>query len=337
MEDLKKQGQINVVEYDPCNKQDLVKNFKGHDVVCIIPPVVQKKHHHGGGGHRGDEDEEQVKQMSEWLRQSGQNMIDATHEAGVKCAILMSHYMSEKAEHGGRGGRGEDPAMTRERGKHGRMQLLKVFHELEQHFQRSRIQNKCAIKSSLLMQTFLLYARQVQSQGVMPLATGDGKFAPISIRDISRFVVCLLSGKKRPEHGGGDRDRPNQDWRRLFNFDAWTVDPEAEPMSPQHRGKCYNLTGHELVTGAELVERASEAVGARIKHKQVSLEDACNLLKESGMIEEMEIKLLIEIYCCIAHGHHEEPCNDFEKVTGRKPMSVEEFFQDHASDFKPSK
>jgi len=347
MQDLERGGHIKVVEYDPSREDDLVRNFHGHDVVCIIPPIIQ--HGKKGGGEEDEDDEADnmraahKREVADWLHRCGKNMIEACCKAKIQCAVMVSVFKSESAgEDGGhhRGGtRGKERDSDSEGDQPGGSQLIKIYHQLEQCFKRTKIPHTCLVKVGLLMQTFLWYAPQVQDTGTLPLATGDGKFAPVSVRDVSRFMACLLSGKKRRGSGAGQPDRPGGDWKAWFTLDGWVASNDAAPLplASEHHGKAYCLTGCEQVNGKQLVERANKAIGANIKHKDVGLDEARRLLEQHKEVHKAEMELLLEQYCLIQHGVYAHATRDFETITGRKPMTIEEFFADHASDFKPGR
>jgi len=280
VEDLKRHG-IEVVIYDVRNCQELVKHFRGHDVIYIIPPNCND------------------------MLEAVKKMIDATKEAGVKCALLWSVMGAEHHE---------------SRSIAGGKKWMQKFMEMEKHFKQSKIEHHCIMRTSIYMQTFLLYSRYVQENGEMPLPVQKGKFAPISLRDVTCFTVCLLSAK----HGNeGERGSESRDPSRPY------VLPE------EHRGKCYLLTGCELVTAPEAVERASDAIGAEIGYKQVDIREAKEILKQAGKMEEVEIDVLLETYQLIEEGKYENVSHDFEKVVRKKPLKLEEFFEDHAKEFQP--
>lgn len=108
-------------------------------------------------------------------------------------------------------------------------------------------------------------------------------------------------------------------------------------MSVRRDRKVYCLTGSEVVDGEELVRRASEAVGARLKFKDIPQNEAERILRESQQLEQNEIKLLIEMYTMIKDNQWDEATKDYERIVGEKPTELRNFFEDHAREFKPQK
>lgn len=204
------------------------------------------------------------------------------------------------------------------------------------------------------MEFFLFYARQVQQKGELPLPTGEGKFAPISIRDVCRFAVVLLSGKRkggdddRDDDDDDDRDDDDDDRDESRKFDArhifkgkWTEDAETTTgpfrLPDRHHKKKYCLTGEKSVTGREIVQRASKALGADIKFRNIDRNEAERILKESQQLHQNEIELVLEAYEMIKQNKWDITTDDYKKVVGTKPKELERFFSDHQNEFKPRK
>jgi len=243
---------------------------------------------------------------------SGRNLIEACKAAGVHCVLLWSIVGVDQAKE----------------------QWMKHMHELERCLKQSGIKSHCIIRVNMYMENFLFYAHHAQRNGELPLPIGQGKFPPISIRDVNHFTTVLLSGKHRKDDDKGD-----------YNSDmappVWEEDRE-QPTGPfvlsnEHHGKIYCLTGCEAVSGEELVRKASEAIGAQLKFKDIQPNEAERILRDQGELEQNEIKLLLEMYIMVKEGRWHEISKDFKKVTGKKPIHLVDFFQDHAHEFKPSK
>ncbi|KAJ1913530.1 hypothetical protein IWQ60_009174, partial [Tieghemiomyces parasiticus] len=81
---------------------------------------------------------------------------------------------------------------------------------------------------------------------------------------------------------------------------------------------------------------ASEALGTEIRFKHVSEDELCQYLKQTGELTKMEIEGFVEMMCNIERGHLEEQTKDLEKLVGKKPMRLRDFFEHHEDEFKPS-
>ncbi|KAJ1919209.1 hypothetical protein IWQ60_007301 [Tieghemiomyces parasiticus] len=105
-------------------------------------------------------------------------------------------------------------------------------------------------------------------------------------------------------------------------------------QSHKHGIMCF--TGPELIRGPELAEEASEALGTKIRYQHVSEDELCKYLKQTGELSKEEIEGFVEIMCNIEKGHLEEQTKDLEKLVGKKPMRLRDFFEHHEDEFKPS-
>jgi len=235
--------------------------------------------------------------------EGARNMIDACKNSGVKNILLKSVVKADEAQQGS----------------------LKEYCEIEQYLQKSNVEHRCVMRVGIFMQTFLVYTRQVQQSGELPVATGEGKFAPIDLKDMARFVACLLSGKHRRD--GDDEDEDDNAVAGNMGM-PYTLPDE-------HHGKCYCLTGPEALTGEQIVQRASQAIGAQLKSRQVDRRETEKIIRESGQMKEKEMHLLLDMYEMVKQNKYNEVTRDFEKVVGKKPRKVEEFFSEHSKDFKP--
>jgi NAD(P)H dehydrogenase (quinone) len=226
----------------------------------------------------------------------GCHLIDAAKEANVSCILLQSNLMADKAN----------------------SPMMKQYVECEHHLQQVQVKHKAVVRIGHLTDTFLYMANHIQQQGEIPLPTGDEKFAPIRLRDVSRAVAYVLSGKK---HQQG----------RL-------VDVGTGPsFLPKYTHGKMELTGPESLTGEQVVQRASQAVGAQFKFKSAEPREVERILKESEDLEQNEIKLILEEYCLIKEGQFDHVSKDYEKITGRQASKVDEFFEENAHNFKPQK
>jgi len=245
---------------------------------------------------------------------SGRNLIEACKAANVHCVLLWSIIGVDQAKE----------------------KWMGCLHELERCLKQSGIKSHCIMRVNMYMENFLFYAQHVQRNGELPLPIGQGKFPPISIRDVNHFTSVVLSGKHR-KGGDSDDESDDDDFRKII----WEEDAEKLTgpfvLSNKHHGKTYCLTGCEIVSGEELVRKASEAIGAQLKFRDIQPNEAERILHDQGELERSEIKLLLEMYNMVKEGNWNDVSKDFKKIVGKKPTNLSTFFQDHAHEFQPEK
>jgi len=225
-------------------------------------------------------------------------VIDACKEANIPCVCLQSALMCDQSNE----------------------KMMKQYVELERHLQQQQsIKHKAVMRMGHLTDTFLHVAHHTQQSGELPLPTGDKKFAPIRLRDVSRATAYLLSGKKQ---------------QKGTLVDSGHKEPA---FLPEYVHDKVELTGPESLAGKEIVSRASQAIGAELTFKSVDLEEAKRILKENKELDEMELCVIMEEYCLIKEGKYDHVSKDYEKIVGRQASKVDEFFEENARNFQPHK
>ncbi|WP_417836193.1 SDR family oxidoreductase [Thalassospira tepidiphila] len=91
-----------------------------------------------------------------------------------------------------------------------------------------------------------------------------------------------------------------------------------------HVNKIYDLTGTKGVTHAEIAGYIANATGKPVKFVDLPAEVHTGILKSLGLPDHL-IEALAGLYVGAKKGDYETVSNDFEKVVGRKPQSVEGF------------
>ncbi|BDW89569.1 SDR family oxidoreductase [Thalassospira tepidiphila] len=91
-----------------------------------------------------------------------------------------------------------------------------------------------------------------------------------------------------------------------------------------HVNKIYDLTGTKGVTHAEIAGYIADATGKPVKFVDLPAEVHTGILKSLGLPDHL-IEALAGLYVGAKKGDYETVSNDFEKVVGRKPQSVEDF------------
>ncbi|WP_336232407.1 SDR family oxidoreductase [Thalassospira sp. CH_XMU1458] len=91
-----------------------------------------------------------------------------------------------------------------------------------------------------------------------------------------------------------------------------------------HGNKTYDLTGTKGVSHSEIAGYISDATGKPVKFVDLPAEVHTGILKSLGLPDHL-IEALGGLYVGAKKGDYETVSNDFEKVVGRKPQSVEDF------------
>ena len=128
-------------------------------------------------------------------------------------------------------------------------------------------------------------------QGIVHLPVGEGKTGWVDCRDIAAVAVKALT-----EMG--------------------------------HENKVYNLTGPEALSMSEATAILSRVSGREIKFMDISEETYAQMLRDFG-VPEWFVQKMIEITRKWRLGAHDDVTQDVEKVTGKKPISFEQFAIDH--------
>lgn len=90
-----------------------------------------------------------------------------------------------------------------------------------------------------------------------------------------------------------------------------------------HSGKTYELTGPEALSFADAATQLSEVLGKNIVYPNPSAEQFKAVLSEAGA-PGFIADYLIDVYSVIVNNEVNFTTNDVEKVTGKKPTSLQE-------------
>jgi uncharacterized protein YbjT (DUF2867 family) len=140
------------------------------------------------------------------------------------------------------------------------------------------------------------YGSTIKTQNAFYLPGGDGKVSYIDARDIASVSTVALT----------------QDG---------------------HEGKAYEITGSEAISNEEIAEIISQVVGRKIGYVDVPEDTARQEMKQSGMPEVL-VEANMELYGLYKLGYASEVTPVVEQVTGKKPITFEQFANDYAEAFK---
>ncbi|OKL62106.1 hypothetical protein UA08_02248 [Talaromyces atroroseus] len=162
------------------------------------------------------------------------------------------------------------------------------------------------IRAGFYAENLLLYSRQAQEEGVLPLPIGTNhKFAPVALGDVAQVAAHVMTGTGK--HGFADK----------------------------HRGQLMVVTGPMLTTGDELATAASQALDTKLKFEDISPFQAKKVLKAQSDSDEAELEYLLEYYSLVREGKTNYiSTTAFHDVTGVHPQEPPGFFKVYAESFE---
>jgi len=140
-----------------------------------------------------------------------------------------------------------------------------------------------------------LYAYPIQTQGKVYLPLGNAAVGMVDTRDISAVAAKTLT-----EEG--------------------------------HEGQTYVLTGPEVLTMNEVVERLSAAIGRRVDYVDTPPEVFRQNLLRVGLPEPMADDVT-DLFVPLSEGESAVVTGTVKEVTGREPISFDRYAKDYADAF----
>jgi uncharacterized protein YbjT (DUF2867 family) len=151
------------------------------------------------------------------------------------------------------------------------------------------------LKPHFFMQNLMMAAQSVAQQGAMYFALADGKMGLIDSRDISDFAAHVLTT-------GG------------------------------HEGKTYTLTGPASLSMHQIAAAIGNAIGKTVAYVPVSVDDARQSMAQMGLDDWM-VNLMCDYFTAYSGNWGDLVTDDFQRVTGKAPRSIEQFARDFAQAF----
>ena len=124
--------------------------------------------------------------------------------------------------------------------------------------------------------------------GVVRGPAGDGRFAPVSRRDVADVVTAVL----------------------------------REPVA--HAGAAYTLTGPETLTMSDLAERLTPILGRKLRFEDEAEEAAYTWRREKYGAEDWQLDAWVSTYLAIRDGSMADVTDDVERVSGHPARSLEQ-------------
>lgn len=143
------------------------------------------------------------------------------------------------------------------------------------------------------MQNFVnAMAETIKSDNAFYLNAGDGKVSFVDTRDIASVAVAAL-------------------------------------ITSGHEGQSYTITGAEALSHAESASILSQVLGRTINYIDVP-EDVVRQGMQGAGMPEPTVNALLELYASYKAGQSATVSPVVEQVTGKQPISFEQFAKDYA-------
>lgn len=147
------------------------------------------------------------------------------------------------------------------------------------------------------MQNFVnSMADTIKTQNAFYMPIGDGKVSLVDTRDLGAVAVAVLT-------------------------------------NTGHQGKAYDITGSEALSNHQIAAIFSQVLGRTINYMDVPEDAARQGMQNAGM-PNVIVNALLELYTSYKAGQAATLSPVIEQVTGKTPISFEQFARDYAEAFK---
>ena len=142
-----------------------------------------------------------------------------------------------------------------------------------------------------------LAARSIANDGTIRLPFGNARTSPIAARDVAEVIAIILT------------------------------DPSM------HVGKIYELTGPRSLEMTEMAAEFSAALGRQVTYIDVPFEQWRERELQTLNLPDHVFRHILTMARLHADNRYDRRSDDFERVTGHRPMSVRDFVARHADQF----
>jgi len=147
------------------------------------------------------------------------------------------------------------------------------------------------------MQNFVNYSEDtIRTQNAFYGCQGEGAVSLIDLRDVATAAVKVLA-------------------------------------ATGHEGKSYALTGPEALNNRQVAEKLSRVAGRKISYVDLPPADLKKGMLSAG-VPEWFADALLDLQRLYREGGASLVTNDFERLSGRKPISFDQFARDYATAFQ---
>ncbi|KAL7752041.1 hypothetical protein RI367_002570 [Sorochytrium milnesiophthora] len=182
--------------------------------------------------------------------------------------------------------------------------VIRVYHELEQLMKKTTVEEWVICRIGVPMQVLFSVSEVIQNRGVIPLAIGNGKFAPVNIKDCGYATASLLANHK-------------------------------DVLTKEFNKQTLTFTGPHLVTGQQIADKANRALQTSLTFEDLSIEEMRALLEKEDELSSFEIEDILILMELIKKGKLDFTTDVLQTLLKKEPMTVEKFFQDNQNAFKP--
>lgn len=172
--------------------------------------------------------------------------------------------------------------------------FARQFREAEKYLENSGLK-WTHLRTIWFQDNFLNWADDIKS-GSFHLAIRDGIFAPLSVNDIGHIAANILT-------------------------------------SDQHDQKAYNITGPELLSGAELASIFATVTEQSVRYVSPTATETLDSLIASGW-PEWQAKGVVELFEVFASNQAAVVTQDGENLLGRPLTTFKQFVEENKSSFK---
>jgi uncharacterized protein YbjT (DUF2867 family) len=172
--------------------------------------------------------------------------------------------------------------------------LMREHAEIEDYIRKTGIAYTF-LQPHFFMDNLLRNSESVTRDGVIYSPLGDTRIAPIAVQDIASVAASILID-------GG------------------------------HRGTTYVLTGPESLTFSEIAAILSKVIGKTVTYSRVSFDSARQAMVHSGMTT-WRAQNMVSLMITWVEGKGDLVSHYVERITGRKPLSLQEFLVAHKNQF----
>jgi uncharacterized protein YbjT (DUF2867 family) len=146
------------------------------------------------------------------------------------------------------------------------------------------------------LQNLEAHAGSMAREGVLAMPGGDAVISQIDVRDVAAAAAAVL----------------------------------ADPAG--HAAQTYDLTGPAPLSYADIAQTFSRIIGREVRYVDVPVDQARAHLLGDGLPEWL-VDGLLDLSAFYCTGAASIVSGDVERLTGRKPRSVEDFVRDHSAVF----
>src|SRR5690606_6190347 len=151
------------------------------------------------------------------------------------------------------------------------------------------------VKPNFFMQNFFGSAGTIKEQGKFFLPMADGRTVMADCRDIGAVAAEVLTGSG-------------------------------------HAGKRYEVTGPEVLSFHDAADRFTKALGRKIEYVYVPM-PAYRQTLAKFLTNEWHLNAVCALFQEIAEGEQLYVTDTVQKLTGRPPVSLEQFVTEHKAVF----